>query len=327
MRLIIKILILLIFYIFIIPLISAHNIDYITLKNSINNSDFFNNNQTLQVYIELCSKYERTPLFNLCISSYYNNLAKRMKAEDVLNIAEEDLKVFPNITDCHFIGHEVGAINFEKNGYDIAKSISDCGKVDLCGGGCHHQIFIDILENKTENDLINISKKVCSSDDPDLPEDFEYLCYHSLGHGLLLVSEYNLNKSIKYCYNGNEDYYYECLDGVFHQYYFPKLDYDFGTVSNNIEILCPKHLSGLARRTCFERAGKFALTYFGYHDRKTFSKGFELCSRSDFLDKIKCLNGLFVFPENCDKGVIFCKYLFYKNILENLLIDKLKTND
>ncbi len=311
---------LIIILVLVLPLTYAHNIDYLPLKDNII-TKAIEENVTIQNYIEKCNTYNRTPLFNVCMAPYYKNLAKTMKAEEVLFRAENDLNMFPNITDCHFIAHEVGSVNFEKNGYNIAKSISDCGTVWLCGGGCHHQVFIDILENKSEEDLISISSKVCSSDDSNLPEDFEYLCYHSLGHGLLLVSEYNLNKSVKYCYNKDEDYYYECLDGIFHQYYFPKLDYEFDTIARNIEVLCPRYLSGLARKTCFERAGKFALSYFGYHDSKAFSNGFELCNGLRFADKVKCLNGLFVFPENCDIGEMNCKYMFYKAKVMNYAIE------
>jgi len=292
------------------------NNSYLPLKDRIELLE----NGTLQDYIEKCSIYNRTPHFNACIAPYYKNLAKDLKAENILILAEKDLKKLP-ITDCHFIGHEVGSVNFEKYNYDITKSISDCGQVWLCGGGCSHQVFINIIGNKTEEYIVNLSNEFCTKNSENLPDDFEYLCYHSLGHGLLLISDYNLNNSITYCYNKNKDYNYECLDGIFHQYYFPKLDYNFDTVVQNPEILCPKYFTGLARRTCSERSGKFALTYFGYHDKKTFSKGFELCSKLNFIDKTKCLNGLLVFPENCDKGENYCKLLLYRTKFLNYFID------
>lgn len=314
-----------IFYTFMLIILSlatrAHisDYDYLPIKSIVDRN--ISRDYTTAAIFEECSVYNRTPYYNICVSPYYKDMLKRNSAAGVLKLAENDTITYSNYTsDCHFIGHEIGSQVYHNNNGSISASIKDCGYIWLCGGGCHHQIFIEYMDNKSVEEIVKARDLICHKKD-NLPEDFEYTCYHSFGHAMALYFEYDLEKAKTFCEDLPEKYAYECLDGMHHQNYFRYLDMDFGDILKNLNLLCNPNMNGIDLKACYERAGKFSLTYYGYHNSQAFSKGLALCSKFDFVKRNRCLNGLLVFPENCDPSDYPCSFLIHQTKFINLILD------
>ena len=293
---------------------------YLPIKSHINSSK--NDKLFFDEYVAECSIYSKTPYFNICIAPYYKELLKTNSTYEVLKLAENDVNMHSNLmSDCHFIGHEIGSASYHKDNGSILQSIKDCGDIWLCGGGCHHQIFIEYMDNKSSDDLLEARDMFCAGNESALPADFEYTCHHSFGHSIALYFEFELDKARNFCSNLTAEYEYECLDGIYHQNYFRYLSMEFDEILKRPSLLCNGNLSGIELKACYERAGKFALTYYGYHNNQSFPQGLELCSKFKFEHKARCLNGLFTFTDNCDKTKYDCNYLFYKTKFLNWIYD------
>mgnify|MGYP001595798877 CR=1 FL=1 len=302
---------------------TAHQYEgtYLPIKSYINTS-FNNYNNVFDIYLEKCSTYNRTPYFNICVAPYYKELLKTNSSYEVLKLAESHVWGYKNVTsDCHFIAHEIGSEVYHKNNESILDSIRECSDIWLCGGGCHHQIFIEYMDNKSVEEIVEARDLICSKEDSSLPTDFQYTCYHSFGHSMALYFDFELENAKSFCSSLEDEYAYECLDGIYHQNYFRYLDMEFDGILNNPSLLCKKKLSGVELKACYERAGKFALTYYGYYDKKSFIDGSKLCLKFSFKEKMRCFNGLLVFPENCDKSKYSCNFLIYKTKFLNWFYD------
>jgi hypothetical protein len=290
----------------------VYEYDYLPLKHQINSS-FYDEKEFVD-YLAKCSQYNRTPYFNICITPYYKQLLKTKSVQEVLNLAEGHVSYHKDaFSDCHFISHEIGSVNYHKNNGSILNSIKDCSDIWLCGGGCHHQIFIEYMDNKSVDEIIRMRDLVCAAKDQTLPYEFEYTCYHSFGHSMALYFDFDILAAKSFCSDLEEEYAYECLDGIYHQSYFRYLDLEFEEIMDNVQLLCKSNISGVDMKACYERAGKFSLTYYGYYNNNSFPKGLLLCSKLDLIKKSYCLYGLSVFPHNCNKSKYACNFIIYKS--------------
>jgi hypothetical protein len=118
------------------------------------------------------------------------------------------------IQDCHTIGHFLGQEEYEKT-KNIATSLAEC--TNYCYGGCYHGAVEQYFLDKYANGNISLT---------DLPIQINTLCtnndsacslkreqaQHGLGHALIQITNYDLNKALSFCGDMEQCYY-----GVFMQ--------------------------------------------------------------------------------------------------------------
>ena len=89
---------------------------------------------------------------------------------------------------CHGLTHIIGRFALEKYSNNTAKAITY--NLDICGGGYVHGIIEHYLE-VTPNAAEQITT-LCTN-----PEDGG--CFHALGHGAMLVNNYDIDLSVQSC--------------------------------------------------------------------------------------------------------------------------------
>lgn len=149
------------------------------------------------------------------ISCYKGVAHNLLSVENLRNIISQ-LEMRKNdmilIQDCHTIGHLLGQEEYKKTN-NIATSLSEC--TEYCQSGCYHGVVEQYFQDKYANGGISLTKlqndinSMCINKDKtcgDIIGDAQ----HGLGHALMFLTNYNLNKSLTLC--GNMD---QCYYGVF----------------------------------------------------------------------------------------------------------------
>jgi len=116
------------------------------------------------------------------------NIVKTKDPSVALN--KLNLDIYTNKTaqeSCHSLTHAIGHYALEKYNGDTAKAISF--NVEICGGGYVHGIIEEFL-HKTPNPESQILG-LCQKDDGT--------CLHALGHGTMLLSKNDIDKSVNLC--------------------------------------------------------------------------------------------------------------------------------
>lgn len=127
-------------------------------------------------------------------------------------------------TEGHPLAHGLGRFAFDAYG-SVSLALSECSYKVF--GGCQHgvlQNYFDSLGRPvTANDL-----DVC----PTSPDFAEYTCLHGLGHGLMLNSNYAMNRSLDLCWTlGDWFARSSCLGGAFMENWVGWVDMQFPTAA------------------------------------------------------------------------------------------------
>lgn len=136
---------------------------------------------------------------------------------------------------CHDAAHAVGRAAFDFLG---AKAFSEC--TTACFSGCYHGAFQRMsVRTESEGAMLEEVRTLCSA----LPTTFERdQCFHGSGHGLLLYTNYNLEKALDACKTlgvGPEPGW--CYGGVFMEDLGagpPSAIFDGGAVPEDLHAPC-----------------------------------------------------------------------------------------
>ncbi len=281
------------------------NSTYLTIKSYV---DVPSNDSSYNKYLQFCSRYDRAAYHNICMSPYYVSLLSNFSAQEILQLAEYR-ELNTSASDCYLIAHEIGLEVYKKNNRSITSSIKECGDTKLCNGGCHKQLFVEFMKNNGPRDLLDARDLICKNDNRTLPRNFKHACFNSFGHSIFLYYQYNVDYAKQFCKDLKSEFLYDCYDGIYEQHYFSFLNMGFVDILNDPKVFCKSGLEGIDRKACYERAGKFALVYYGFHNKEAFEQGMVLCSHFNKVDKTRCINGLLTVRENCNLSAHECDYL------------------
>lgn len=101
------------------------------------------------------------------------------------------------IAQCHQLTHVIGRV--------VALKYNDVGKAyqegdTFCWSGFYHGVMENIVERVGANKLLAKLDSICAGVPGKDKYSFEYFnCVHGLGHGLMLISDNELPKSLKDC--------------------------------------------------------------------------------------------------------------------------------
>ncbi len=127
---------------------------------------------------------------------------------------------FPELLlDCHFVAHGLGFMA-PSQFKDITEAILAGHDISVCLDGYLHGVFIEYLrkDDKHGEDINTFAAKACDSFKGfDNGEALEWNCFHGLGHGLMAMSDYRLERALTYCdlASANKFFQESCQRGVF----------------------------------------------------------------------------------------------------------------
>jgi hypothetical protein len=115
--------------------------------------------------------------------------------------------------DCHPLLHDLGHAAFSYfGGYSQAIGHQN----EICDSGYTHGVLEEYLSSVPNMEMA--LTKACSTTNG---QNFtQWQCYHGLGHGIMLASNQNVIKSLKFCENFTLSFNQEaCANGVFMQHF------------------------------------------------------------------------------------------------------------
>src|SRR5512141_2990167 len=127
---------------------------------------------------------------------------------------------------CHVLGHELADIETRKNPDKWLDVITRCPSVQ-CNNGCEHGAVMrrfkgsDVLSDTQLTAIIPDLKIACEPRGSWKPTEVERsMCYHSLGHLGMYITDANIGKSLSICKqvavkDDGRSYYQTCVQGVF----------------------------------------------------------------------------------------------------------------
>lgn len=246
-------------------------------------------------YIKCLDKKE-DKVKGLCLQKLASNYLKNNSASQV----EFVMKAIDNSSKrqwCHEFMHYIGWELYKKSG-NLSDAFSEAS--NECDSAMYHGVVEEFISSKKiGNDLekfINSIKNVCQDNFSSrrTSAGMKTLCYHGLGHGFMLITDNDLNESLKYCdhiLNNNGD---ACYTGAFMENvqakqmgnssgHFSKFSYKQDDVNYPCNILDEKY-----KKQCYSYKGVWSVVR----------------SQGDFKQAFKeCLNIAQNFQEDCFWGV------------------------
>lgn len=127
---------------------------------------------------------------------------------------------------CHVLGHELSDIETRKNPDKWLDVITRCPTL-ACNNGCAHGAIMrrfkgsEVLSESQVKELLPDLNIACEPRGDWQPSELEIsMCYHSIGHLAMYITDADIDRSIDICkkvgIKGNgKNYYQTCLQGVF----------------------------------------------------------------------------------------------------------------
>ncbi len=216
-----------------------------------------------------------------CLSSLASESLKKYSLEQIESSLEEN-KLDPDLSACHPFGHFLG-----RQGYSQEKNIKTVwDKCNTsCHNGCQHGIFEQYFMDKKlyeydEKDLDALLTKEVPSlcgEPKDHPTPRHYSdCLHAIGHGAFLMTEQDLERSLRLCDAFESiDQSELCFAGIFHEntdsstneahtrVYLDAKDpmYPCNTLDSRYQRVCYKYQGSLFRFFSGSWEGTVALCY------------------------------------------------------------------
>jgi hypothetical protein len=199
-----------------------------------------------------------------CSVELLNNISHEEEKPKVMNTFVDLLSIYHKKQSnfrCHTIAHHLGEWVY---GYtqNMEESFQYADPL-TCGAGIYHGIFENYFSVlKFEGavpDQVEI-KQLCSKIDSGFYSLDMAHCYHGIGHGLLLLYDYDVSNAVKRCKDFNIKLERNsCANGVFMQNVlknFESGDADFD--KNDIQYPCNKIISDFVS-TCYIWQGPYIL--------------------------------------------------------------------
>ena len=140
---------------------------------------------------------------------FYENYYESMGPKAFLDFLED------KYAKCHNESHPVGKTIY-KIEQDLIKSLRICA--NRCTNGCMHGVIAEAYGGKDFNQVVTEMKKFCTSGEmAEMHKPGN--CAHAMGHALMLLNSYELEKSISGCKEFDTPAMsYYCSTGVFMEF-------------------------------------------------------------------------------------------------------------
>jgi cytochrome c553 len=133
-----------------------------------------------------------------CRRQAFGNIAYREGPKPALDLFEEKQRSDSAIeSDCHRIGHTIGAASLEHFDGSVAKALSN-GRA-TCWSGYYHGVVEHAFVGTPHSRLPEKSRAICVGDEIRRTSYIAYQCVHGLGHGLMIHTGYDLPHSLRVC--------------------------------------------------------------------------------------------------------------------------------
>ena len=159
--------------------------------------------------IEDCSRGKPS-----CYEQAFGNLTYRRGPRVALPRLASYIATHPKVErNCHRIAHAMGRAGLARL-KDPGRAFAQGSAV--CWSGYYHGILEGGFAGTSRDDLAGKARELCS--DPSLRRDqfLLYQCVHGLGHGLMLITAYDLPRALSTCDHLATTWYQQsCTGGVF----------------------------------------------------------------------------------------------------------------
>lgn len=178
--------------------------------------------------VEICRSEAYRPA---CYDREIPKLTAKISMEQAFQVTSIVQEKDRSYTYCHVLGHELSAIEVNKDPDNWKEVVSRCPS-GLCSNGCIHGGFQEKFraETFTEQQITEVLpdlKTICEERDSWKPTGLEQgSCYHALGHLTMYLTAADINKSVTMCdqiakKSDGRNFTAVCYDGVFMQIFQP----------------------------------------------------------------------------------------------------------
>jgi len=185
---------------------------------------------------------------------------------------------------CHGITHQMGHRAFETSGFRGAMAVQDA----ICGGGYVHGVLEGQFGLLQERELFDYVSTLC--------EDDTYICHHGIGHGLMITTNLNIEKSLGLCDALTGLAARNCYDGVWMHIF--DLEESGASISPNRAVDPTASQVEKAAELCTSAEQAYRTSCYFYlprifaHGKKTaFSNYVELCTGVETAYQVPCAAG------------------------------------
>lgn len=178
--------------------------------------------------VEVCRSEAYRPS---CYDREIPKLTEKISMEQAFQVTSLVQEQDRSYTYCHVLGHDLSAIEVQKDPDNWKDVVSRCPS-GMCSNGCIHGGFQEKFRAETFTDqqiseVLPDLKIICEERDSWKPTGLEQgSCYHALGHLTMYLTAADIGKSIGLCdqiakKSDQRDLTPVCYDGVFMQIFQP----------------------------------------------------------------------------------------------------------
>jgi cytochrome c553 len=133
-----------------------------------------------------------------CRRQAFGNVAYREGPQAALDRFEAEQRSDPAVeSDCHRIGHTIGAASLEHFEGRVAEALA-AGRA-TCWSGYYHGVVEHAFQGSERHELPAKARSICVGDAVRRTGHVAYQCVHGLGHGLMIHTGYDLPESLRVC--------------------------------------------------------------------------------------------------------------------------------
>ncbi len=213
----------------------------------------------------------------------YTELVREEDPRTALDQLEEDAQSSAEISAvCHDLLHRIGSEAFLKyRSFDTAISFHR----DFCNSGYLHGIFESFF-TQVEDPLDSLTTLCTSKTFLRRPFDL-WQCYHGLGHGLMYLTEGDLEESLRLCDGQREEGRESCYNGVYMEAFNAEvLPFEQDLVERDPLDVCTE--ASVAKIDCYT----YVATAWSQLREVSFEEMFRLCSSAEYGYDAICVVGI-----------------------------------
>jgi len=183
---------------------------------------------------------------------------------------------------CHGQAHELGQTIYALS-KDIGLALMECNT--SCTSGCMHGILMEAFKESTLPELTNQMGNFCNNNEKMSKIHKPGNCAHGIGHALMVVTDYDIEKSIMACSSfSNPAMGYYCATGIFMEYLITGRKEDFS--KRGLHFPCDKYTQYPA--ACY----RYKIPYIHKEFKKNNEKLANECLELPKSLRLGCFHGL-----------------------------------
>jgi len=134
-----------------------------------------------------------------CWEQAFGNLAYNSGPQDALKLFDRRMAADPAVeAACHRIAHTIGSAALARYEGDVGQAFAE-GSASCWSGYYHGILERALLDAQGDDQLVTVAQTLCSGDAVKTTTYLYYQCVHGLGHGLMIQTGLDLNRSLEVC--------------------------------------------------------------------------------------------------------------------------------